>query len=125
MQPTDGPSVNSFDGILRDLSKQTGCAVVFPSYTLAPEARFPTQQEECYAVVKWVREHGRTKGLRQDGFAIVGDSAGGPSFSLYSTTSYETDVHRPTYRRDKHPLLHAQTTHTHRAPNTPASYSQH
>jgi acetyl esterase len=56
---------------------QTGFAVVFPEYTLAPKARFPTQHEQCYAVVKWVHEHGRTEGLRQEGFAIVGDAAGG------------------------------------------------
>ncbi|EDU42659.1 alpha/beta hydrolase fold-3 domain containing protein [Pyrenophora tritici-repentis Pt-1C-BFP] len=61
----------------RDLALQTGCAVVFPEYTLAPEARYPTQQEECYAVVKWVHKHGESKLLSQSVFSIVGDSAGG------------------------------------------------
>ncbi|KAF3037377.1 hypothetical protein E8E12_007379 [Didymella heteroderae] len=50
--------------------------VVFPEYTLAPEARYPTQQEQCYAVVKWVRTQGNTHGLSQDLLAVAGDSAG-------------------------------------------------
>jgi acetyl esterase len=70
-------SIESYDTICRDIARQTGYAVVFPAYTLAPEAHYPTQQEQCYAAVKWVREHGHSKGLDQDKFAVVGDSAGG------------------------------------------------
>ncbi|KAF2872079.1 Alpha/Beta hydrolase protein [Massariosphaeria phaeospora] len=70
-------NVNTYDSICRDLALQTGFAVVFPEYTLAPEARYPTQQEQCYAAVKWVRQHGSSKGLSQDAFSIVSDSAGG------------------------------------------------
>ncbi|KAJ4303239.1 hypothetical protein N0V90_002132 [Kalmusia sp. IMI 367209] len=72
-----GGSVNTYDSMCRDLALQTGFAVVFPSYTLAPEARYPTQQEQCYATLKWVFENGHSQGLSQDRFAIVGDSAGG------------------------------------------------
>ncbi|KAF2740713.1 hypothetical protein EJ04DRAFT_507736 [Polyplosphaeria fusca] len=70
-------SVNSYDSICRDLVLQTGCAVVFPEYTLAPEARYPTQQEQCYAALKWVSQHGNSKGLSQELITVVGDSAGG------------------------------------------------
>ncbi|CAE7187463.1 hypothetical protein P3342_008743 [Pyrenophora teres f. teres] len=70
-------NVNTHDSTCRDLALQTGYAVVFPEYTLAPEARYPTQQEECYAVVKWVHKYGGSKLLSQNVFSIVGDSAGG------------------------------------------------
>ena len=49
---------------------------------LAPEARYPTQQEQCYAAIKAVREHGHDHGLSQSAFAIIGDSAGGQSWTL-------------------------------------------
>ncbi|KAF3033662.1 hypothetical protein E8E11_002967 [Didymella keratinophila] len=62
--------------LCRDIALQTGFAVVFPEYTLAPEARYPTQQEQCYAVVKWVRSHSNTYELSQDLFATAADSAG-------------------------------------------------
>ncbi|KAF2117778.1 Alpha/Beta hydrolase protein [Lophiotrema nucula] len=70
-------NVHTHDSICRDLALKTGFAVVFVEYTLAPEARYPTQQEQCYATVKWVSEHGHSKGLSQDTFAVAGDSAGG------------------------------------------------
>ena len=69
--------MNTHDSTCRDLALQTGYAVVFPEYTLAPQARYPTQQEECYAVVKWVHKYGQSKLLSQNVFSIVGDSAGG------------------------------------------------
>lgn len=74
-------SVDTHDSLCRDIALQTGYAVVFPEYMLAPEARYPTQQEQCYAVVKWVREHGKMKGLSQNVFAVAGDTAGGLSSS--------------------------------------------
>ena len=70
--------MDSFDSICRDLALQTGFAVVFPEYTLAPEARYPTQQEQCYAVVQWVKENGYSKELSQTALSVVGDTAGGP-----------------------------------------------
>jgi acetyl esterase len=85
--------VNSYDSICRDLALKTGYAVVFPEYTLAPEAQFPTQQEQCYAVLKWVSENGHTKGLSMDNFAIVGDSAGGqltPAVTILASTRKPT-----------------------------------
>lgn len=74
--------IQSYDSIVRDLALRTGFAVVFPEYTLVPEAVYPTQQEECYAVLKWVSKNGKRKGLKQDSFALVGDSAGGKQPNL-------------------------------------------
>ncbi|KAF2245700.1 alpha/beta-hydrolase [Trematosphaeria pertusa] len=83
----------TYDSICTDLALQTGFAVVFPEYTLCPEARYPTQQEQCYAVVKWVSQHGRSKGLSQSAFAVVGDSAGGqlgPAVTILCSTRKPT-----------------------------------
>jgi acetyl esterase len=38
-------------------------AVVFPNYSLSPEAKYPTAIEENYAVVQWVVEHGPVHSL--------------------------------------------------------------
>lgn len=71
-------SVKSYDSICRELVLRSGCALVFPEYTRVPEARFPTLHEQCYAVAKWVYQHGATKHLStKQGIAILGDSAGG------------------------------------------------
>ncbi len=70
-------SVFTYDSICRELALRTGCAIVFPEYTLAPEKKFPVQNEECFAVVKYIALHGKRRSLRTDRFAIAGDSAGG------------------------------------------------
>jgi acetyl esterase/lipase len=50
---------------------------VFIDYALAPEARYPVQLEQCYAVARWVTEQGDAHGLDASRMAVAGDSAGG------------------------------------------------
>jgi acetyl esterase len=48
------------------------------SYRLAPEYPFPAGLDDCYAVAKYVLEHGDSRKLRIDRsrVALAGDSAG-------------------------------------------------
>jgi acetyl esterase len=68
---------HTHDRLIRELADGTGAAVVFPNYSLSPEARYPTAIEESYAVVSWVAEHGAEKELDGSRIAIAGDSVGG------------------------------------------------
>ena len=68
---------HTHDRLIRELADGTGAAVVFPNYSLSPEARYPTAIEESYAVLEWVAEHGGEKDLNGSRIAIVGDSVGG------------------------------------------------
>jgi acetyl esterase/lipase len=65
------------DRLIRELAVGTGAAVVFPNYSLSPEAKYPTALEECYAVARWLAEHGRDKLLDGSRLAVAGDSVGG------------------------------------------------
>jgi acetyl esterase/lipase len=68
---------HTHDRLVRELAAGTGAAVVFPDYSLSPEARYPTAVEECHAVAAWVASHGADHGLDPRRVAIGGDSAGG------------------------------------------------
>ena len=46
-------------------------------YSLAPEAPFPKALEECYAVVKYAKEHAEELGIDPERIAVGGHSAGG------------------------------------------------
>lgn len=70
-------SISDYDSIVRDLALRTGYPVIFPEYTLAPEAQFPLQHNQTYDSLKWLTENGETLGLQGPNFTIVGDSAGG------------------------------------------------
>ncbi|MEU4671782.1 alpha/beta hydrolase [Amycolatopsis sp. NPDC023774] len=68
---------HTHERLVRELAAGTGAAVVFPEYSLSPEARYPVAIEENYAVAKWAAEHGAEKGLDTSRVAIAGDSVGG------------------------------------------------
>lgn len=65
------------DRLIRELAVGAGAAVVFPNYSLSPEARYPIAIEECYAVLQWIAEKGGEKGLDATRLAVAGDSVGG------------------------------------------------
>jgi acetyl esterase len=68
---------HTHDRLIRELTVGANAAVVFPNYSLSPEARYPTAIEESYAVLRWVADHGADKGLDAARIAIAGDSVGG------------------------------------------------
>ncbi|QIZ97800.1 alpha/beta hydrolase [Leifsonia sp. PS1209] len=68
---------HTHDRLVRDLAVGTGAALVFPEYDRAPEHQYPVQNEQSYAVAKWVVQHGADKGLDGSNVAIAGDSVGG------------------------------------------------
>jgi acetyl esterase/lipase len=63
--------------LARELAKGVGAAVVFPNYSLSPEARYPVAIEENYTAARWVVEHGAEAGLDPSRLAVAGDSVGG------------------------------------------------
>jgi acetyl esterase len=65
------------DRLIRELAVGAGAAVVFPNYSLSPEAKYPIAIEECYAVLQWIAEKGPKKGLDASRLAVAGDSVGG------------------------------------------------
>jgi acetyl esterase len=68
---------HTHDRLIRELAVGAGAAVVFPSYSLSPEAKYPTAIEECYAVAAWVAKHGATCDLDPTRMAVAGDCVGG------------------------------------------------
>ncbi|MGC7099457.1 alpha/beta hydrolase [Amycolatopsis lurida] len=68
---------HTHDRLVRELATGAGAAVVFPEYSLSPEARYPVAIEENFTAAKWVAEHGGEHGLDPARIAIAGDSVGG------------------------------------------------
>jgi len=66
-----------YDRLIRELAEGADAAVVFPSYSLSPEAKYPTAIEEIYGTASWIAAHGAEAGLDATRFAVAGDSVGG------------------------------------------------
>jgi acetyl esterase/lipase len=68
---------HTHDRLIRELAAGSGAAVVFPNYSLSPEAPFPVAIEESYAAAQWVASKGRDRSLDGTRMAVAGDSVGG------------------------------------------------
>ena len=69
--------VDTHARLVRELAIGVNAAVVFVSYSLAPEARYPQAVEDCYAATRYVHEHAASLNIDPSRMAVVGDSSGG------------------------------------------------
>ena len=77
------------DRLFRELAVGAGAAGVFPVYDRAPEAKYPTQVEQNYAVGQWILEHGAEYGLDTSRIAVAGESVGGCMSAVFALMNSE------------------------------------
>ncbi len=70
------------DRLVRELANGVGATVVFVDYVNAPEAKYPTQQEQAYASLLYAVEHAEKLRIDPSRLAVVGDSVGGHMAAL-------------------------------------------
>ncbi|WP_436855453.1 alpha/beta hydrolase [Staphylococcus caeli] len=70
-------SAKTHDKLVRELAVRTNSVVVFPEYTLSPEAKYPTAIEQNYDVLQQLKEVAEEKKLDINKLTVAGDSVGG------------------------------------------------
>ncbi|WP_318767161.1 alpha/beta hydrolase [Lactiplantibacillus carotarum] len=70
-------SAHTHDKLVRELAVRTNSVVVFPEYTLSPDAPYPTAIEQNYAVLQQLPDLAATHHLDLDRLTVAGDSVGG------------------------------------------------
>ena len=70
-------NAHTHDRLVRELAVGAGAAVVFPDYSLSPEARYPVAINQNYATAQWIQSNGASYGLDTTRVAVAGDSVGG------------------------------------------------
>ncbi|MBW8804181.1 MAG: alpha/beta hydrolase [Catenulisporales bacterium] len=70
-------NAHTHDRLVRELAAGAGAAVVFPEYSLSPEAKYPVAIEQNYTVARWIVTDGAAHGLDGGRLAVAGDSVGG------------------------------------------------
>lgn len=83
------------DSPCRSIANRAECIVVSVDYRLAPEYKFPTPLEDCYAAAKWVANHAEEWNGDPAKIAIGGDSAGGNLAA--AVTLMARDLGGPTF----------------------------
>ena len=70
-------SVDTHDGLCRELAAGSGATVLSVDYRLAPEEPYPAALDDCDTAYYWLRLASDDLGIDFDRVALAGDSAGG------------------------------------------------
>lgn len=68
---------HTHDKLVRELAVRTHSIVVFPEYSLSPEAKYPTAIEQNYAVLEQVVANAEQENWDVSHLSVAGDSVGG------------------------------------------------
>ena len=65
------------DPFMLNIAEKANVKILNVDYSLSPEHQFPKALNECYAVVKYAKEHSEEFGIDPERIAVGGQSAGG------------------------------------------------
>lgn len=88
-------SVETYNKICWNLANQTGHAVASVDYRLAPESRFPTGIEDCYAAAKSIYTDRKILNVDPERITLIGDSAGGNITAVLSMMARDRGDFKP------------------------------
>ena len=109
-------SIDSHDGVARNLCAGAACAVVSVDYRLAPDHRFPAAVEDAFAAYVWCVEAGRAHGLDRQRIAVGGDSAGGNLAAVVALMARDAGIPSPCLQLLIYPVTdYAGDTESYRA----------
>ncbi|WP_168118893.1 alpha/beta hydrolase [Paenibacillus sp. HB172176] len=100
-------NAHTHDRLIRELAVRTGAVVVFPEYSLSPEAKYPVAIEEIYAVLKWISDKGSYYGLDSTRIAVAGDSVGGNMTAAITLMAKEREGPKITRQLLFYPVTNA------------------
>ena len=72
-------NLHTHDKLVRELGARTNSVVIFPEYSLSPEAKYPTAIEQCYAILCALPDIAARMGwdMNLNTLTVAGDSVGG------------------------------------------------
>lgn len=69
--------IDSYDAQMVSIAKHTNSVVVSINYQKAPEHKFPTPHDDCYAALQWLWDNAEKYLVDRNKIGVGGDSAGG------------------------------------------------
>lgn len=91
------------------LAHELGCVIVSVDYRLAPEHRFPSAIEDCYAGLCWVFENAAALNIDPARIGLMGESAGGGLAAALALLARDRGRYRPAFQHLIYPMLDDRT----------------
>ena len=88
-----------------NLVKKYGAVVVTPEYRLSKEAPYPAALQDCYAALKYLKEHAKELGVNSSQIMVGGESAGGgltAALCMYARDKGEVNI---AYQMPLYPMI--------------------
>ena len=101
------------------LVKKYGAVVVTPEYRLAGEVPYPAALEDCYASLKYLKEHTEELGVNASQIMVGGESAGGgltAAVCMYARDRGEVNI---AYQMPLYPMIDDRDTESSRDNHAP------
>lgn len=72
-------NLHTHDKLVRELAARTNSVVLFPEYSLSPEAKYPTAIEQCYSILQQIPAivENQNWNVNLNTLTVAGDSVGG------------------------------------------------
>lgn len=101
------------------LVKRYGAVAVTPEYRLSGESPYPAALEDCYAALKYLKEHADELGINSSQIMVGGESAGGglaAALCMYARDKGEVSI---AYQMPLYPMIDNLDTESSRDNNAP------
>lgn len=103
-------NIENYSGVCAALAKATGCLVASVDYRLAPEHKFPSGLNDCYAAAQELLEKPGLLGVERDQITLIGDSAGGNLAAAVSLMARDRGGFLPTRQILIYPAVYSDHT---------------
>jgi len=97
-------NLDTYDASVRALSEQTGAVVVSVAYRQAPEHKFPTAHNDCFAAYQWTLKNAASIKGNAAKVAVAGESAGGNLACAVSMMARDKKVALPKHQLIVYPI---------------------
>jgi acetyl esterase/lipase len=85
------------------------CTIISVDYRLAPEWRFPTAIEDCYAGLAWLMDNAEKLGIDIGRIGVMGESAGGGLATALALLVRDRGEYRLAFQHLIYPMLDDRT----------------
>lgn len=93
-----------------NLVRKYGAVVITPEYRLSTEAPYPAALEDCYATLKYLKDHTEEWGINSSQLMVGGESAGGgltAALCMYARDKGEVNI---AYQMPLYPMIDNEDT---------------